>query len=404
MIEIKGLRLTEKLYESEKTLVYRALRESDGAKVIVKTNKSDNPDPADVGRLQNEYNVVSGFNSRRIIKFHSLVDLGNKKAIIMEDAGGISLDQYMSEKKFPLPEILKISSELSDCIGEIHRNKIVHNNINPSNIIINTGSGEIKIIDFGIASDIGREIRSAVSPEIIEGSLAYVSPEQTGRMNRSIDYRTDFYSLGVLFYRLLTGRLPFETTDAMELVHSHIAILPVPPFRLREDIPRIFSDIIMKLLAKNAEERYQSANGLKTDLDKCIEKLDSAGKIKNFDLGASDVSEVLRIPEKIYGRKNEILRLSELFYEVAGGSKKTVLISGPPGIGKSFLVNEIQKPLLRERGYFISGKFDRLKRDIPYNSFTQALKALVKQILTESEERIRIWKEELSENLGENTS
>ncbi|MBD0302803.1 MAG: AAA family ATPase, partial [Tolypothrix sp. T3-bin4] len=278
--------------------------------------------------------------------------------------------------------------------------------INPSNIVFNPDTEIIKIIDFGIATVLTRENPTLKNPNVLEGTLAYMSPEQTGRMNRTLDYRTDFYSLGVSFYELLTGQLPFNTTDALELVHCHIAKQPVPPHLLRAEgrgIPKAVSDIVMKLMAKTAEERYQSAWGIKADLEKCLTQLQTTGKIELFPLGTQDISEKYQIPQKLYGREQEIVMLLTAFERVISDKSELMLVSGYSGIGKSALVQELYIPITEKRGYFISGKFDQYQRNIPYSAIVSAFQELVRQLLTESEAQLNTWREKLLAALGINS-
>ncbi len=249
-----------------------------------------------------------------------------------------------------------------------------------------------------------------MSPNVLEGTLSYLSPEQTGRMNRGIDYRTDFYSLGVTFYELLTGELPFQSNDPMELVHSHIAKQP-PPLgeNRRGEIPQVLWGIVMKLMAKNAEDRYQSALGLKFDLEFCLRQLEGSGKIESFAIAQRDVCERFIIPEKLYGRKSEVAQLLAAFDRISGcetlfgkeGRRELMLVAGFSGIGKTAIVNEIHKPIVRQRGYFIKGKFDQFNRNIPFSGFVQAFRELMGQLLSESEAQLAAWKTQILAALGD---
>ncbi|MFB2975150.1 AAA family ATPase [Microseira sp. BLCC-F43] len=240
------------------------------------------------------------------------------------------------------------------------------------------------------------------NPENLEGTLAYISPEQTGRMNRAVDYRTDFYSLGATFYQMLTGKLPFTTSDALELVHCHIAKNPVPPHQVCAEIPIAVSDIVMKLMAKTAEDRYQSALGLKHDLEICLHQLESNGEIAHFTPGKLDKSGQFLITQKLYGRVNEVRNLLEAFDRVSAGSSELMLVSGYSGIGKTSVVNEVHKAIVQQRGYFIAGKFDQLKRNIPYAALIQACQTMLEQLLTETDEEIERWKQALLAALEQN--
>ncbi len=308
----------------------------------------------------------------------------------------------MNAQPVAVVEFLAIAIQLAAALAELHKQHIIHKDIKPHNIIINQAKRQVKIIDFSISSQLEKENPTLSHPDLLEGTLAYMSPEQTGRMNRSLDYRTDFYSLGVTFYELLTGELPFNATEPLELVHSHIAKMPVPPHQVNPDIPQAISNIVMKLLAKNAEDRYQSALGLKFDLETCLIKLQSMGGTFDFTAGSADKAGQLLVPQKLYGREAEVSTLLEAFDRVANGSTELMLVSGYSGIGKTVLVNEVHKPIVRQRGYFIAGKFDQFKRNIPFASLIQAFQSLIQQLLTESEAQILAWKEKLLAALGAN--
>jgi predicted ATPase/signal transduction histidine kinase/tRNA A-37 threonylcarbamoyl transferase component Bud32 len=409
MVSIPGHQVKEKLYESSNTSVYKTYDENRGCSVIIKILNSEYPKAETAASLKREYEIIRGLNTEGITKVYSLEKLNNRLAIIMEDFGGTSLEKILDEKSLNFEEFLEIAIAITDILGEIQKRNIIHKDINPSNIVWNSKTGKGKIIDFGISAVLPREIASTQNPNILEGTLDYISPERTGRMNRMIDYRTDLYSLGVTFYRMFTGHLPFQSNNAMELIHCHIAKEPVPPSQLRtisvsnsyggmETISRI----ILRLMAKNAEERYQSVFGLKTDLENCLEQLHASGKIKDFEIAAKDFSNRFQIPQKLYGRQTEIKQLIDSISRVSLGTKEIMMISGNPGIGKSALVNEIHKSIVARRGFFISGKFDQFKHNIPYFALIQAFLQVIKQILTESEEQIETWKNKILEAVSPN--
>ena len=320
----------------------------------------------------------------------------------------------------PLSTFLRLAIDLTDILGRIHAANVIHKDINPGNIVLNPHTGVVKIIDFGIATRFNRTNPTFKSHYALEGTLPYLSPEQTGRMNRLLDYRTDLYSLGVTFYELLTGQLPFPTRDILELVHCHIAKQPPPPDDLNAMIPKAVSNIIMKLMAKNAEDRYQSAWGIKADLEICAKQLIEIGKINNIQLGLQDIRDRFQIPQKLYGRDKEVAMLIATFERVAASpnhaeniseqeqnsnstfSVEMMLVSGYAGIGKSALVQEIYKPITQKRGYFISGKFDQFQRNIPYSAIADALQKLIQQLLGESDEQVQQWRSRLLAALGNN--
>ncbi len=440
MLTLPGYQILVKIYESANSEVYRGIREADSQLVILKLLTEDYPTPAELTRYKQEYKITRSLNLEGVIKAYGLEHYQNTLVIILEDFGGESLKLLMNDRRFTLEEFLNIAIKITESLGNIHAANIIHKDINPSNIAFNPTTGQLKLIDFGISTILARENPKIKNPNILEGTLAYISPEQTGRMNRLLDYRTDFYSLGATFYELLTHQVPFDTTDAMELVHCHIAKQPVPPHELNPEIPKAVSNLVMKLLAKTAEERYQSAWGIQSDLVICLMQLEVGGEIEEFILGENDISDKFQIPQKLYGREQEVETLLAAFERVSGegvGSREwgvgeageagelggrenfpidnpqstihnrqstieMMLVSGYSGIGKSALVQEVYKPITRQRGYFISGKFDQFQRNIPYAALIRAFQELVRQLLTESEDKLNQWRSQLLAALGTN--
>jgi predicted ATPase/signal transduction histidine kinase/CheY-like chemotaxis protein/tRNA A-37 threonylcarbamoyl transferase component Bud32 len=400
-ISIGDYNLIEVIDEGDTTCIYRAVRESAPTPVIIKTLKAKYPSIEQLSQLRHEYKILQTLRIEGITKPLTLERYQNGLALILSDIGGESLKKLIVNQSFDLKDFLQIAIQLASTLAQLHHNNIIHKDIKPQNILVNQVTGEVGIIDFRISSRLLRENQTVSNPNLLEGTLAYMSPEQTGRMNRSIDYRTDFYSLGVTFYEMLTGQLPFKVTDILELVHCHIAKTPIPPGDMG-NIPQAVSDIVMKLLAKTAEERYQSALGLKADLEECLTKFLATGKIENFIVGKLDLYSQFLIPEKLYGREKEVATLLNSFERVSLGATEMILVSGYSGVGKSSLVNEVHKPIVRQRGYFISGKFDQLKRNIPYAALIQAIQELINQLLTESAEKIGVWKTKILEALGIN--
>ncbi|MFB2968579.1 AAA family ATPase [Aerosakkonema sp. BLCC-F183] len=413
MIDLPGIAIKAPIYESVNSEVYRGIRVEDNQPAIVKVLKQDYPTPDELRRYKQEYEISCKLNIDGVCKAYGLESYQRTMFIIFEDFGGESLKKLMKERKFTLAEVIRIGVAIADSLGHIHAANIIHKDINPSNIVFNPETQQLKIIDFGISSIFTRENPTLKNPNVLEGTLAYISPEQTGRMNRFLDYRTDFYSLGVTFYELLTGKLPFETTDALELLHCHIAKQPNEV--KSEEIPQVISDIIMKLMAKNAEDRYQTAWGIKADLEECLSQLQTNGFISSFPLASQDISDKFQIPQKLYGREREVETLLAAFERVSGTEQLTtdngqrtsnkiemMLVTGYSGIGKSVLVQEIHKPITEKRGYFISGKFDQFQRNVPYSAVVSALEGLVRQILTESDDRLKLWRQKLEAALGSN--
>ncbi len=404
-ISLAGYNITKQIYSSSKTLVYRGFREQDQKPVIIKLMRNEYPSFSEIAQFRNQYTITQNFDFPGIVKSYSLETYRNGYALVMEDFGGISLKDYatilQTNDGVSVQEFFHIAIQIASALDELHGQRVIHKDIKPANILINPTTREVKIIDFSIASLLPREIQCLTNPDLLEGTLAYISPEQTGRMNRGIDYRTDFYSLGVTFFEFLTGHLPFTTTDQMELVYCHIAKEPPKASDIHIEIPPILSDIISKLMAKNAEDRYQSALGLKHDLETCQEKWQETGKIDFFELATQDISERFLIPEKLYGRQREVENLLAAFERVTGGTTKMILVTGDPGVGKTAIVNEVHKPIARQRSYFIKGKFDQLQRDIPFSAWVEAFGDLIRQILSESETQIQQWKARILSALGE---
>ncbi|HEY9626139.1 MAG TPA: PAS domain S-box protein [Coleofasciculaceae cyanobacterium] len=408
MITLPGITIHSKIYESLASLVYRGIREQDNCAVIAKVLKQDYPSPQELTRYRQEYEITRFLNIEGVVKTYSLQVYQRTLVILLEDFGGESLECWMRQQldfsPMPLSAFLNMAIAITDTLGKIHAAHVIHKDINPGNIVFNPRTGVVKIIDFGIATRFSRTNPTFKSLHLLEGTPAYLSPEQTGRMNRVLDYRTDFYSLGATFYELLTGQLPFPTSDLLELVHCHIATPPIPPHELNATIPQPVSNLILKLMAKNAEDRYQSAWGIKADLERCAQQLAEMGQINAISLGRQDVSEQFRIPQKLYGREAEIAALWVAFDRVTGSKavREMMLVSGYAGVGKTALVQELSKPITAKHGYFTWGKFDQFRRNIPYSAIVDALQKLVQQLLSEPNEQVEVWRSRLLSALGSN--
>ncbi|MBD2302958.1 ATP-binding sensor histidine kinase [Nostoc sp. FACHB-190] len=404
LVSIPGYRISEELYNGSRTLVYRAVRESDSLPVVIKLLKNPYPSFSELLLFRNQYTIGKNLNSPLIIQTYSLEAINNGYMLVMEDFGGISLKDYFTKHQgvTSLEEFLVIAIALCNTLDLLYQERIIHKDIKPSNILINPQTKQVKLIDFSIASLLPRETQTLVNPNVLEGTLAYISPEQTGRMNRGIDYRTDCYSLGVTFFELLTDELPFLSNDPMELVHAHLARIPPLLHEIKPDIPSVISEIVNKLMAKNAEDRYQRALGLKLDLEKCLHQLKETGEIQSFEIATRDLCDRFIIPDKLYGRDTEVQTLLEAFERVSQGVTEMMLVAGFSGIGKTAVVNEVHKPILREGGYFIKGKYDQFQRNIPLSAFVQAFRDLMGQLLTESDVQIQQWKHKILDVVGEN--
>jgi predicted ATPase len=416
LFPLTGYRFTEQIYSGSKTIVCRGIREQDQKSVIIKLMRNEYPTFNEIAQFRNQYTISKNLNLTGIVKPYGLETYRNGYALILEDFGGISLKDaflFISEKgKNPnfLDQFFHIAIEITSTLEGLHRvhpegvvarHRVIHKDIKPANILINPSTLEVKLIDFSIASLLPREIQFLTNPNVLEGTLGYISPEQTGRMNRGIDYRSDFYSLGVTFFELLTGKLPFISADSMELVYCHIAKLPPKANSINPDIPPILSEIISKLMAKNAEDRYQSALGLKHDLELCRQQWQETGNIVSFELAQQDICDRFLIREKLYGRQREVKTLLAAIDRVTSGTTEIILVTGSSGIGKTAVVNEVHKPIVRQRSYFIKGKFDQFQRDIPLSALVQAFRDLIGQLLSETDAQIEYWKAKILSVLGE---
>ncbi len=402
MLELAHYNITEKLYEGRKSTLFRGTRTQDQTPVILKTTTSKHPPLSEIARLKHEYSILKDHHIKGMIQAFELIEDHARLVLVLEDIGGKPIRDQFNSQDLSVGEFLKMAIRVVEAVGYIHQHHLIHKDLNPYNIIMNPETEQVQLIDFGISSLLSRENPKILSPEYLEGTLSYISPEQTGRMNRAVDYRTDFYSLGVTFYFILTGQLPFDFKDPMELIHAHIAKPPHSVIDLSPDIPEMLSRIVAKLLAKRAEARYQGAYGLKTDLEICQKEWNRSQRIEVFELGRHDISSQFQIPQNLYGRAGEVNLLLQSFDRVSEGITELLLVGGYSGVGKSALVNEVQKPIVRKRGYFVDGKFDQFKRNIPYSSVIQAFANLIQQILTESQERIQQWKEKILPALGRN--
>ena len=355
-----------------------------------------------VERLEHEHALKFELDAGWAARPVTLAHYNDRLTLVLEDPGGTPLDRLLG-RPLEVSHFLRIAIPLAGALRHVHERGLIHKDIKPANILADAANGGVWLTGFGIASRLPREHQAPAPPQVIAGTLAYMAPEQTGRMNRSVDSRSDLYALGVTFYEMLTGQLPFTASDPMEWVHCHIARQPMPPSERVGGVPGPLSGIVMKLLAKTAEERYQTAAGVEADLQRCLAAWESYGRIDRFAPGAHDTPDRLLIPEKLYGREREIETLLASFDRVvAEGTLELVLVSGYSGIGKSSVVNELHKALVPPGGLFASGKFDQYKRDIPYATLGQAFQSLVRSLLSQSEAELGRWRDSLSEALGPN--
>ncbi|MEK8020053.1 MAG: ATP-binding sensor histidine kinase [Candidatus Parabeggiatoa sp.] len=407
MLTLPNYQIGTAIYESANSVVYRGHRKKDNQPIILKMLKEDYPTPLALSRYRQEYEITHDLDLAGVIKVYGIEKYQNTLVIILEDFGGESLKTTLEKGEqggISVTDFLPLAIQIADSLGNIHAANIIHKDINSANIVWNKKINQLKIIDFSIASRLPRENPSLKNPEQLEGTLAYISPEQTGRMNRALDYRTDLYSLGVTFYELLTGKVPFESDSALELVHCHIAKTPVPVCEVNSNVPPIISDIVMKLMAKNVEDRYQSAFGVKADLEKCQKNLTGLQYLSGlqFELAQNDFSGKLQIPQKLYGRENEIKMLLQAFERVSEGATEMMLVAGYSGVGKTALVQEVHKPMTSRNGYFASGKFDQFQKNIPYSALTQAFNGFCRYLLMESADTLQHWQTKILDAVGNN--
>jgi tRNA A-37 threonylcarbamoyl transferase component Bud32 len=391
---IHGYHLENMIYKGPKSIVYKGKRESDELEVIVKVIQENIDDAI---QFSNEIEILQYLNISGVRKAIDTFISDERIFLVLEYIDGKTLKQIISDQNLSIIECIKIVSQIADVHGKVHQNRIIHKDINPNNIILSDDL-KVHIIDFGISSRTSLKISHLGNPDKIEGTLAYISPEQTGRMNRSVYHSTDLYSLGIVMYEILTQRLPFQSDDPLELVHSHIAKSFPLPSEINSDIPKIIDQIILKLLSKNAEDRYKSAIGLKHDLDRYLEG------IENFEIGQLDFSARFVISQKLYGRETEIQKLIQAFDRITSSNLKSklelILISGISGVGKTALVHEIHKPIMALRGHFVEGKFDQFQRNVPYFGLVQALEEFVQLVLTYNKTDLIFWREQITKSLG----
>ncbi len=394
--------ILESIYRSSSSFIFRALDTSNNKRVVIKTMNVELYDIDSLNKLKHEYKLLKKLQGDWVVQAFEFVSMENRFSMVIEDFGAVSLAQYLESSSLELNEFLSTAIKICKCLEFIHQKNVVHKDLNPSNIVYNPRTGVIKLIDFGISSEYAFESTPLINPNILEGTIAYMSPEQTGRMNRPIDYRTDFYSLGVTLYELASLQPPFVATSAAEMVHCHIAVNPKPVYEINSAIPKAVSAIIAKLMAKIPEDRYRSCQGIIADLKRCADLLHQNQAIEEFSLASQDISSLFEMPQKLYGRDLELNKLLNCFENSRNGTAIFVLVGGYSGIGKTTLVNELHKPIVKDRGIFISGKFDQYSRNEPYSAIFQAINQFCQYVLSESEPVIKNWKKLILQKLSSN--
>ncbi len=400
--EIPGYSLEEVIFESNRTWLWRGKRQSDGLSVLIKGPASSEQSAQELAEMRHEHEITQVLEIDGVLRAEELAQCENGWALILENTEGLPLRKLMDTARFDLPDSLMVAVSLAGLLGKVHRQGIIHKMINPFNIFVDPASGNIKLSGFGLATRLPRENPNTLSPQLTGETLPYISPEQTGRMNRTLDYRSDFYSLGVTLYELFSGRVPFGSREVMEIIHAHIARQPVPLDHVAPQVPKTLSRLVMKLLAKRAEARYQSHSGLSADLLTCVDQLENLGSLSDFPLGRQDVPKELQIAPGLYGREDEITALEAALERVSQGATEMMLVSGSAGVGKTALVGEIHRSVAQKNGFFLSGKFDQLRHNIPYSALIQALRGLIREVSAEGQSGMERWKSRLRAALGPN--
>jgi len=388
-----------KLYESKNTIIYKTRFKGFDSDVAVKVLKAEYPTYDQLKRFNNEFEFTFKTRINGVRKSLKKEKIDNRNALLLEFFDGETLKTNFSKRKFDIKSFLQIAIKIAGTLGELHLKNIIHRDINSNNILINNNE-EIAIIDFGISSLHELKVENTDKPEQLEGTLLYISPEQTGRMNRAVDYRTDLYSLGIVFYELLTGKMPFVYSDSMKLVHAHIAEIPKTPHIVDSRIPPALSDLILKLISKNADDRYQSAFGLKHDLEAILNNLHDLNKLEKLSIGQNDFSGLITMPDELFGRKNELEQLTGAFERISHGSSELMLITGKPGVGKTALIQEYSRLIERNRGIFVDGKFDPLQMNVPYFALIKAFSNFVNFVLTQKDEELEYWRSLIQKTVG----
>ncbi|HHY39126.1 MAG TPA: AAA family ATPase [Clostridia bacterium] len=402
MLALPGYIIDEEICKDNGITVYRGRTVQDRAPVIIKAVEEEKADPAGIAKLVYEYEITRNLDIEGIVRPVRLEQAGICFALIMEDPGALFLREYLRSNSIDLTTFFAVAIQVAQTLGQLHQRGIIHRDLRPDNIIIHPDTGTVRITGFGSAVYFSFEGENAPVADAPSGTPEYMAPEQTGRVEQIVDHRSDLYSLGVVLFEMLTGRLPLQAGDPDEWVHAHVAREPESPDKRNPEIPPAVSAIIMKLLSKTPEDRYQSAHGLLWDLEECRRQWSQTGKIGPFRPGQRDVSARLQLPRKLYGRERETEVLRAAFERVCGGEAGVILVSGCAGVGKTMLINEALKPIAEKRGYFVSGKFDQLQQNIPYAPLAYAFGNLIRQIMTESRERLSLWRKKILHAVGRN--
>ncbi len=407
LISLKGYKNLAKISEGFKTTIYRGERIEDGQIVAIALLNDRYPSLTELTKFRNQYIITHNLNLDGIVKTYALEKFGNGWALIMEYFAGISWLEYVAARdtqnlsRQQLKGFFQIAIQVVEILEKLAENQIIHQKVQPQNILINPDTQQVKLRDFSLASLLPKNRQLRPHHSCLDDMLPYISPEQTGRINRGIDHRSDFYSLGVTFYQLLTGQLPFSKSEPMELVHSHLASQPIPPSQINSNIPVMVSKIALKLMAKNPEERYQTALGLRHDLEECRQQWEDQNEITSFSLGLRDICDRLIIPDKLYGREKEVETLLGAYHRVCQGNKELLVVSGYSGIGKTALIERVSQSILRQGSYFLKGKFAQFLNNQPLAAIVVAFQSLIFQLQTESTQNLEHWRHKLLQALGD---
>ncbi len=399
MLQVSGYRDLDLIHLSPKSTVYRAIREEDSAPVILKAPSAELLPLSVVARYRYSYNITRALKDKGLCKTFDLLQENKRPVLVMEDIHGVGLHEWKENENPDLEQLLSVSIQVVEALANLHHQNIVHKDIKPANVVINSKTNKVQLIDFMLATRILREAKDWSPSQQLEGTLYYIAPEQTGRIHRHIDHRTDLYSLGVTLYEMFVGKLPFQHEDPMSLLHAHMALAPVPPHRMNSEIPEVLSHIILKLMEKRPENRYQSTLGVKADLEHCLDLYRATGHIHSFVLGSQDTFPALQVSEKMYGRERELQHLYDALEQAKSGRASCVLVGGFSGVGKTALVKELYSPITEKHGRFVQGKFDPLLH-APFSGILEAIRQLVQDVATLPPEAFRYWKEKLQGAMG----
>lgn len=396
MFSLAGYKILENLLERPEVLVCRAWSEKLKRNVILKILRAEYPTVEQVSAYETEFALLNDIQDEGVPKAYELFTSGKMRVLVLEDIAGRPLSAEMKSGSLSLHEKIRIATGITKSLGAIQAKGIIHRDLKPENIVLNLQTGRLQIADFGLA----RRAERLPPGDGLSGTLYYISPEQTGRTQNPVDYRTDYYSLGVTLYELFSGRLPFSAADDMEWIHNHIAVAETSLHDLDASLPLPVSMIVQKLMKKSPDERYQSTLGILNDLDACVAMKESA----DFRAGQKDAAATFRLSTKLYGRDEEIKLVNKILAKVALGENRFALVKGEPGAGKSSLINAIRDSAKDSGGYFVFGKFDQFRKDIPFSALIQAFNQLISQILTEDESRIKAWRDRIMAAMGDNAA